>query len=179
MTTADLRWASAPRWRAAELPAAPSYLACWFGEQARQRAEELLAAADPQAPVQRAGFADQWSPAAEAELGRLIGECRTGVRIILAGSEAVVMRAMSLAREHGACSEELFPVAVEAAGEHASGPAVRRVHCVTCGRPFDAVAALGGTVSCPGCAAVLTVDSGFSRAHAAYLGWPPDPEARP
>jgi hypothetical protein len=172
MTTADLRWASAPRWRAPELPAAACYLACWFGEQARQQAEDLLATADPQVPVQRAGFAAQWSPAAEAELGQLIGECRTGVRIILAGPEAVVMRAMSLAREHGACSEELVPVAVEATGEHVTGPAVRRVCCVTCGRPFDAVAALGGTVSCPGCAAVLTVDTRFSRSRAAYLGRP-------
>jgi hypothetical protein len=88
------------------------------------------------------------------------------------------MRAMSLAREHGARGEELVPVAVEAAGEHVAGPAVRRVHCVTCGRPFDAVAALGGTVSCPGCAAQLTVDSRFSRSHAAHLGWPPGDHGR-
>jgi hypothetical protein len=172
MTTADLRQAGAPRRRAPDLPAAACYLACWFGEQARQQAEDLLATADPEVPVQRAGFAAQWSAAAEAELGQLIGECRTGVRIILAGPEAVVMRAMSLAREHGACSEELVPVAVEATGEHVAGPAVRRVCCVTCGRPFDAVAALGGTVSCPGCAAVLTVDTRFSRSRAAYLGRP-------
>jgi hypothetical protein len=178
MTTADLRRASVPRWRAAELPAAASYLSCWFGEQARQRAEDLLATADPQAPVQRAGFAAQWSQAAEAELGQLIGECRTGVRIILAGPEAIVMRAMSLAREHGACSEELVPVAVEATGEHVAGPAVRRVYCVTCGLPFDAIAALGGTVSCPGCTAVLTVDTTFSPSRAAYPGWPSVPQAR-
>jgi hypothetical protein len=173
MMTADLRQASMPRWRAAELPAAPCYLACWFGEQARQRAEGLLAGADPQAPVQRAGFAAQWGPEAEAELGRLIGECRTGVRIILAGPEAVVMRAMSVAREHGARGEELVPVAVEATGEQAGGPSVRRVCCAACGRGFDAVAAPGGTVSCPGCAALLTVEARFSRSHAAYLGWPP------
>jgi len=172
MTTADLRRASAPRWRAPALPAAACYLACWFGERAGQRAEDLLATADPRAPVQRAGFAAQWSPAAEAELGRLIGSCATGVRIILAGPEAVVVRAMALAREHGACSEELVPLAVEADGEPVAGPAVRRVYCVTCGRPFDAVAALGGTVSCPGCAAVLTVDARFSRSRAAYPGWP-------
>jgi len=171
MTTADLRRARMP-WRARELPAAASYLACWFGEQARKQAEDLLATADPQVPVQRAGFPVQWSPAAEAELGQLVGESRTGVRIILAGPEAVVMQAMSLARQHGACTAELVPVTVEAAAEHVTGPAVRRVHCVRCGRPFDAVAALGGTVSCPGCAAVLTVDTRFSRSHGAYLGWP-------
>jgi hypothetical protein len=176
MTTADLRRASAPRRHAAALPAAACYLACWFGEPGRQRAEELLAAADPGVPVQRAGFAGQWSAAAEAELSQLVGDARTGVRIILAGPEAVVSRAMLLAREHGACSEELVPVAVAEGGEHAAGPAVRRVYCVTCGRPFDAVAALGGTVSCPGCAAVLTVGSQLSRSRAAYPGWPAGPE---
>jgi hypothetical protein len=170
MTTADLRRAA--RWRAAGLPAAASYLACWFGEPGRQRADQLLADASPGAPVQRAGFPAEWSAAAEAELGQLIGQCRTGVRIILAGPEAVVMRAMSVAREHGACSQELVPVTVEAAGEHVTGPAVRRVHCVTCARPFDAVAALGGSVTCPGCAAVLTVEARFSRSRAAHLGWP-------
>jgi hypothetical protein len=185
MTTADLHRASAPRWRDPELPAAASYLACWFGEQARERAEQLLAGADPQVPVRRAGFGGEWNEAAEAELGALIGESRTGVRIILAGPEAVVMRAMALAREHGACTAELVPVAVEAVaaggddGGHVAGPTVRRVYCVTCGRPFDAVAALGGTVSCPGCAAVLTVDSRFSRSRAAYLGWPSGPGPRP
>ncbi|HUN30431.1 MAG TPA: hypothetical protein VMU95_00310 [Trebonia sp.] len=172
MTTADSRRASMPRWRAPELPAAASYLACWFGERAREQAEDLLATADQQVPVQRAGFPAQWSPAAEAELGRLVGDSRTGVRIILAGPEAVVARAMSLARQHGACSAELVPVPVEAAGEPAAGPAVRRVYCVSCGRPFDAVAALGGTVGCPSCAAVLTVDTRYSRSRAAHLGWP-------
>jgi hypothetical protein len=35
MTPAGLAWTSVPRWRAPVLPAAASYLACWFGEQAR------------------------------------------------------------------------------------------------------------------------------------------------
>ena len=35
-----------------------------------------------------------------------------------------------------------------------------------------AVAALGGVVACPGCHAGLVVDHRFSRAHAAYFGWP-------
>jgi dimethylamine monooxygenase subunit A len=171
-----LRWTSAPRWRAPELPAAASYLACWFGPAGRRQAEALLCAATPDVPVRSAGFAGHWDTAAEAELRRLLGDCFTGVRIILAGPESVVMRAAALARQFGATSEELVLIATEAAGagsgEYVAGPAGRRVFCATCRRPFDAVAAMGGIVTCPGCATALVVDHRFSRPHAAYLGWP-------
>jgi hypothetical protein len=139
-----------------------------------------------------AGFA-VWDAGAEAQLRRLIDECRMGVRIVLVGPESIVMRAMSVARQFGAATDELVPVAIEAAGPagpagpaeageageagdihrgYISGIAGRRVFCAACRRSFDAVAAIGGMVACQGCAAELIVDYRFSRPHAAYFGWP-------
>jgi hypothetical protein len=138
----------------------------------------LLARARPEATVTTAAFPARWEPATKAELTRLLGDCRTGVRIILAGPEATVMRAQALARAQGATAGELVLLADEAApgggiaGQYATGPSARRVFCVTCQRPIEAVAALGGHVTCPGCGSGLTVDQRFSRAHAAYFGWP-------
>jgi hypothetical protein len=242
-----LRWTSVPRWPAARLPAAASYLACCFGEAGEQRAAELLADADPAVPVRSAVFAARWDEAAEARLRRVVGDCLTGVRIILAGPESAVMAAAAVARQLGAVSEELVLAATEIAGpagpggpagngqnaapgvaapgasaagnaapspaangasaagnaaqnaapsaaandasaagsapESATAPprdrgayvdgrAARRVFCADCRAPFDARAALGDLVTCPGCAAALTVDYRFSRPHAAYFGWP-------
>ena len=183
-----LRWTSVPRWHVPELPAAASYLACWFGPAGRRQAEALLSAAAPDVPVRTAGFAGHWDTAAEAELRRLLGDCLAGVRIILAGPETVVMRAAALARQFGATSEELVLIATEAAGaaeaagatvaagagsgEYVAGPAGRRVFCAACRKSFDVVAAMGGIVTCPGCATALIVDHRFSRPHAAYFGWP-------
>jgi hypothetical protein len=180
-----LRWTSVPRWHVPELPAAASYLACWFGPAGRRQAEALLSAAAPDVPVRTAGFAGHWDTTAEAELRRLLGDCLAGVRIILAGPETVVMRAAALARQFGATSEELVLIATEAAGaagataaggagsgEYVAGPAGRRVFCAACRKPFDVVAAMGGIVTCPGCATALIVDHRFSRPHAAYFGWP-------
>jgi Dimethylamine monooxygenase subunit DmmA-like, C-terminal domain len=176
-----LRWTSVPRWTAPALPAAASYLACWFGRRGRRRARALLAAAAPGVPVRTAGFPGHWDAAAEAELSRLLADCLAGVRIIVAGPESAVTRAAALARRFGATSEELVLVATEAAaaaeaagtgGAYADGPAARRVFCAACRRPFDAVAALGAAVTCPGCQRPLVVDHRFSRPHAAYFGWP-------
>ena len=180
-----LRWTSVPRWRAPELPAAASYLACWFGPAGQRRAAALLSAAPPEVPVRTASFAGHWDPAAEAELRRLLAGCLAGVRIILAGPESVVLRAAALARQFGATSEELVLIATEAAGAaeaaedagagsgaYVDGPTGRRVFCAACREPFGAVAAMGDVVTCPGCAASLIVDHRFSRRHAAYFGWP-------
>ena len=188
-----LRWTSVPRWRVPELPAAASYLACWFGPAGQRQAQALLSAAPPDVPVRTAGFAAHWDPAAEAELGRLLADSFAGVRIIVAGPESVVLRAAALARQLGATSEELVLIADEAAeaaeaaetaeapraaeagspgGAYVDGLAGRRVFCAACRRPFDAVAAMGGVVTCPGCATALIVDHRFSRPHAAYFGWP-------
>jgi len=172
-TPAGLEWTSVPRWPAPVLPAAASYLACWFGGQARRRVADLLARAGPRAPVTTGDFPARWDAGTEAGLARLLGECRTGVRIVLAGPEALVMRAQALARQLGATAEELVLLADEAAGtQYAAGPAARRVFCVGCRRPFGVAAALGDVVTCPGCGAALTVDQRFSRPHAAYFGWP-------
>lgn len=193
MASACLEWTSVPRWPFPELPAAASYLACWFGDEAAPRVRALLAGADRGAPVRMAAFPQRWDDAAEAELRRLIGECRMGVRIVLAGPESLVMRSVAIARQLGASDEELLPVAIEAATDATGvkitarsaerpgrGPSVtyvagvtqRRVFCAPCRLTFDAVAAIGGTTACPGCAAELIVDYRFSRAHAAYFGWP-------
>ncbi len=185
--TERLRWTSVPRWTVPALPAAASYLACWFGPDGRRRARALLAAAAPGVPVRTADFPGHWDAAAEAELRRLLADCLAGVRIIVAGPESAVTRAAALARRFGATSEELVLIATEAAeaaeateaaeaaaagGAYADGPAARRVFCAACRRPFDAVAALGAAVTCPGCRRRLVVDHRFSRPHAAYFGWP-------
>lgn len=180
-----LRWTSVPRWAAPALPAAASYLACWFGQDGRRRVRALLAAAAPGVPVRTAGFPGHWDAAAEAELGGLLADCLAGVRIIVAGPESAVTRAAALARRRGATSEELVLIATEAAGAaeaaedagpgsgaYVDGPTGRRVFCAACRQPFDAVAAMGDVVTCSGCAASLIVDRRFSRRHAAYFGWP-------
>jgi hypothetical protein len=175
-----LRWTSVPRWTEPRLPAAASYLACWFGDAGERRARALLQGADPAVPVRTAAFAAGWDPATEETLRGLVRACFSGVRIILAGPEAVVLRAAAVARQLGAVTEELVLVPTEiAAGDaspdaagYVSGPAGRRVFCAGCRAAFDTVAALGGRVTCPGCAAGLTVDHRYSRAHAAYFGWP-------
>lgn len=175
MASARLEWSSVPRWSPPALPAAASYLACWFGDEAGRQARALLAGADSGVPARTAAFADRWDAATETELRRLIGACRTGVRIILAGPESIVMRSAALAKELGASDEELVPVAIEAteaAHPRITGIADRRVFCAGCRSSFDAVAAIGGKASCPGCGAELFVDSRFSRSHAAYFGWP-------
>src|SRR5262245_54111650 len=148
---ADLQWTSVPRWTGPVLPPAASYLACWFSDVARQQVAALLATADPAVPVTAAGLGPGWDARAEASLTRLLGACCTGVRIILAGPEAVVMRAAALARQVGAVSEELVLLADEAAGagdgqqsaEYHVAAGDRQVYCVTCQHPFGTVAALG------------------------------------
>lgn len=170
-----LRWTSVPRWPAPALPAAASYLACWFGPEGRRSVGALLAGAAPDVPVRTAGFPGHWDAAAEAELRGLLAGCLAGVRIIVAGPESAVTSAAALARRCGATSEELVLIATDAApasGAYVDGPAARRVFCAACRRPFDAVAALGGVVTCPGCERGLVVDHRFSRSHAAYFGWP-------
>jgi hypothetical protein len=177
-----LRWTSVPRWPAPVLPAAVSYLACWFGDLGERRARALLESADPEVPVRTAAFAAAWDPATEETLRRLVGMSFSGVRIILAGPEAVVLRAAAVARQLGAVTEELVLVPTEIAetasdadpdvAVYVSGPAPRRVFCAACRAAFDAVAALDDAVTCPGCAGELSVDHRFSRAHAAYFGWP-------
>jgi len=176
---ARLAWTSVPRWAAPALPAAASYLACWFGDEAGRRAQALLAGADPAVPIAAAGFAARWDAQTETELRRLIDGCRTGVRIILAGPESVVLQAIALVKALGATAEEIVSIATEAASDasdasdvYVSGVAARRVFCAACRRSFDAVAAIGGHVACPGCAAELIVDYRFSGPHAAYFGWP-------
>jgi uncharacterized protein YndB with AHSA1/START domain len=172
---ARLRWTSVPRWPVPELPAAACYLACCFGDAGERRARTLLETAGPGVPVRTETFADQWDAAVQATLGRLIDESFAGVRVILAGPESVVMRAAALAKRLGATSEELVLIAVDSPpGPSAcvTGTAARRVFCAACRAAFDAVAALGEDVTCPGCAATLTVDRRFSRPHAAYFGWP-------
>lgn len=201
-----LRWTSVPRWPAPALPPAASYLACCFGGEGERRARALLSGAGPHAPVRIEAFADRWGAPGEtdqagdaqdgtdARLRVLLGECVTGVRIILAGRETVVMRAAAVARQCGAASEELVLIAVEAArapgagdapgaagpaepdsAEHVAGRAGRRVFCAACRQSFDAFAALEEIVTCPGCDRRLIVDHRFSRSHAAYFGWPAGP----
>jgi dimethylamine monooxygenase subunit A len=165
---ARLTWTSVPRWPAPELPPAASYLACCFGETAGERAESLLAGADPGIPVRRAALAARWDVEEEAELRRLINACHTGVRIILTGPESVVRQAMAVARELGASADEIVPFVIEAAAHSPQ----RRVFCAACRRSFDAVAEIGGRVACPVCAAELTVNPRFSGPQAAYFGWP-------
>jgi hypothetical protein len=202
MATARLEWTSVPRWTTPELPAAASYLACWFGDAAATLVRSLLAdagsdagrPADPDGrpvagrPVRLAGFPRRWNDAVESELRELIGDCRMGVMIIAAGPESLILRVLAVARELGASDEELVLIpteateATEAVGtagpDGTAGPgyirgvAPRRVFCAPCRAAFDTVAAIGGTTVCPGCAAELVVDYRFSRPHAAYFGWP-------
>ena len=117
-------------------------------------------------PVRTAGFAGHWDAAAEAELRGLLADCLAGVRIILAGPESVVTarrgpRAAVSARP-ARNSSSSPPRRPERRGgrsrrggqrRYVDGPAGRRVFCAACRQPFDAVAALGGVVTCPGCAA--------------------------
>ncbi|HEY1705821.1 MAG TPA: dimethylamine monooxygenase subunit DmmA family protein [Trebonia sp.] len=137
----------------APLPSDASQLACWFG--------------------------DTWDAAAEAELRDLLGGCVTGVRIVLAGPEAIVRQAAALARELGALDEELVLVLEDTsgaggAGDGAGGSFPCRVFCSTCRRPFDATGGVGDVVTCPDCNSALIVDRRFSPVHAAYYGWPSD-----
>jgi DNA-directed RNA polymerase subunit RPC12/RpoP len=200
-----LRWTSVPRWPAPVLPPAACYLACCFGTEGERRARALLSGAAPGVPVRVEAFARAWDGPADPgrpgdapggtgpRLRALLDACFTGVRVILAGPESVVMRAAAVARQCGAASEELILIATEATpapGPDGTGPdgaerdgagyvtgrAGRRVFCAGCRQPFDASAALGDVVTCPGCGGRLTVDHRFSRVHAAYFGWPSGPD---
>jgi hypothetical protein len=146
----------------APLPSDASHLACWFG--------------------------DTWDADTEAELRDLFGGCVVGVRIVLAGPEAVVRRAAALARALGAIDEELVLVLEDTSGAGGAddggsgggggGSIPCRVFCSTCRRPFDATGGIGDIVTCPDCDSTLVVDRRFSPAHAAYYGWPSDMEVR-
>jgi hypothetical protein len=156
--------------RPAPLPSDASQLACWFG--------------------------DAWDADTEAELRRLLGGCVVGVRIVLAGPEAIVRRAAALARTLGAVDEELILVMDDPSGadgadgaDGASGPddggvsgadgsIPCRVFCSTCRRPFDATGGVGAVVTCPDCDSTLIVDRRFSPVHAAHYGWPSDMKVR-
>jgi hypothetical protein len=171
---AGLEWTSVPRWRQPQrLPDAASYLACSFGDEGRDRVAALLSGAEPRIPVRMAAFGTRWDTQIEATLRRLIGGCLTGVRIVLAGPESVVMRAVAVARELGASAEELVPIADEAISDgYVAEPAGRRVFCPTCRRVFDVTAAIGDVVTHGECGENFIVDHRFSRPHAAYFGWP-------
>jgi hypothetical protein len=168
----SLEWTSVPRWPSPELPPAASYLACWFGDEAGRQARALLAGADPGVPVRTAAFADRWDDATETELRRLIGELgASDQELVPVAIEATRTSDTTDAEITARGAERSTPAEAETGG-YIVGTAGRRVFCAGCRSSFDAVAAIRGTVACPGCAAELIVDYRFSRPHAAYFGWP-------
>ncbi len=146
------------------LPGAPPHLVLAVGERARGLAEDLCGGSDRCFVL---ADPDEAGAVLDAELARL----PTGWRVLAVGADrdVRVVRAAALAR--GALDEEVTALALDV-DEDPVACRPRRVHCGRCHHRFDAVAAVGDALRCPGCASALVVAPHHSRTHGAFLGAP-------
>jgi hypothetical protein len=140
------------------MPGPAPHLVLAVGAPAQALAGDLCRAGDR---LRTLADADDAGAVLDAELARL----PTGWRVLAIGIErdARTVRAAALAR--GALAEEITVLALDDAE-------ARRVYCGLCHDRFDADAAVGDLVRCPGCDRPLTVAAHHSPTHGAFLGAP-------
>jgi hypothetical protein len=146
---------SVPRWPTGDRgidPAGRSFAVLAFDEAAATVAAiwcEEIQALD--APL--------WYAEDASALEEQLAGATVGWRLMLAGPQADVLAARSLAVEHGAIDAEITIVVTD--------DRERRVRCAHCTTSTRTAAA---RVHCAGCGRALDVHEHVSRRHAAYLG---------
>lgn len=141
---------------------AVSYLALAFGPKGLGAAEEFLACASSSTPTSLCTVSAADTRVIEAFRATL-GRARVGLRILLAGPEADVYAARSVALEAGAVESEILLSITEAVS--------RRVYCPHCTSTTVTDAAIGRELECSRCHRALVIDQHFSRRTASYLGY--------
>ena len=161
---------SIPRW-AAEVPAAdPAARAVallGFGSAGAQVVAEWRQQVRTGTDVW-SRLASRADDATLAELEEQVRAARVGWRLMLAGPEADVLAARSLAVRCGLLDAELR-TAVTDAGR-------KRVFCAHCRTTTEQVLPVAAVVECPGCGRRLHVYAHVSRRLGAYLGFMVDAE---
>lgn len=146
---------------------AVSYLVLAFGPKGLGAAEDFLACASSPTPTSLCTV-----PAADTRVleafRTALGRARVGLRILLAGPEADVYAARSVALEAGAVESEVLLRITEAVS--------RRVYCPHCTSTTVTDAEIGRELECSGCHRSLVIDHHFSRRTASYLGYMSDAE---
>lgn len=99
------------------------------------------------------------------EVVSALAACRTGVRILVVGTQYDVLRGLALAREAGAGPAELSAFVVDADAPVADLP----VFCAHCRAVRRLHTAPGATVDCTGCGRHLEVHVHHSAALGAFL----------
>ena len=105
--------------------------------------------------------------------GALAG-ATVGLRFVVVGTGASVMRIRALVIEAGAIDAEV--TVVQLGGEDGFAAMERDVFCSHCHTVTPATSRIDEMVICAGCDVELVVYHHFSRRHAAYLGYRPDSE---
>ena len=161
---------SVPRWPApvpSVDPAGRSVSLVGFGVSGRPIVETWLAAA-PVRTVVWSCVADHADDATLELLAEQVRAARVGWRLMLAGPEADVLAARSVATGLGLLDGEIR-AAVTSADR-------KRVYCPHCRAVTEAVVPIGAAVPCRGCGRGLHVYAHVSRRAGAYLGFMADAE---
>lgn len=114
-------------------------------------------------------YADGADDTTLSALREQLSAARVGWRLLLAGPEADVLLARSVALGHGAVPAEIRA--------HATSTELKRVHCPHCKETTVAGCAVAQTFRCRGCGRTLMIHHHVSRRGSAYLGYLADAEA--
>ncbi len=152
-----------PGGRPALVPA--PHLVVSVGDDAARVARDLLRDGDRHRPV---SGATDLADVVDAELSTVV----TGWRVLAIGPERDVQAVRAAALARGALDAEIVLVPTDAASDDAEEVRVRALFCGACHRRFEARAAIGEPVACPGCHAALAVARHHSRRHGAFLAEP-------
>lgn len=162
---------SVPRW-VSEPPAVDtagrSFAVLSFGD-GRRVAERWVASIGPERALWTR-HAERADDSVLAALREQVERARVGWRLMLAGPEADVLPAQSVALRHGAVPAEVRV--------HVTSTRDKRVHCPHCRDVTRADLAVDETVPCDGCDRELVVYHHVSRRLGAYLGFMVDAEDR-
>ncbi|WP_146240029.1 dimethylamine monooxygenase subunit DmmA family protein [Prauserella flavalba] len=148
--------------------AGTSFAVMSFSAEGRAVARRWAAALTATGAPVWAWHGDGATERALAELRDRLDGATVGWRLMLAGPEADVLRARSLAVERDAIDAEIRV--------HVCGTGRKRVWCAHCGGTTETECEAGQAVACANCGRGLLVHDHVSRRHAAYLGVLADPE---
>lgn len=104
---------------------------------------------------------DDLSGESEHQLRVQLMQARTGVRIMVAGGQYDVLRALAIARSGGAGAAELRSFVT-----HCDD---LPMYCAHCRDTYRVEASPGGTVNCPGCARELEIHHHLSARRGSFL----------
>lgn len=100
-------------------------------------------------------------PDDRSDLVRVLGRCRTGVRIMVVGGQYDVLTALALARSAGAIGDELRSFVTH---EHDLP-----IYCAHCRDTYRVEGSPGDDAQCPGCLRILEIHPHMSAVRGSFL----------